>query len=275
MQKRAYPPHIYDPIRIELAVSYLQHEFRKLFRRVPEKYWPAIDKDIADWMNSPLLNTPRDFWNGFHGICMGFKLAIGLIYFVTAENIVWKKEKISVESLNFGIEFPPTRLIKSGALSAKEVSEFYFSPKNKRIKEEQRKVIKRLSWGTPPRDKDPIIVAEKILDDNIVLSIHEGNWRLIKAILEEKKTVLVYIGRFTSQEKSPRNYWVPTSIIYELLNFAKEAFKRKDKKSFQHYMGALRDILSKSEIAAYELKERALTGKKSFREEVLKSLCLI
>ncbi|MEM2145785.1 MAG: hypothetical protein QW279_10515, partial [Candidatus Jordarchaeaceae archaeon] len=93
MDKKIYPKHIYEPIRIEIATSYIKHEFRKLLWRIPEKYFEKIDKDIKSWMNSPELATPRDFWNGFHGIAMGFKLKIGLIYLVTAENIKWSKRQ--------------------------------------------------------------------------------------------------------------------------------------------------------------------------------------
>jgi len=274
MEKSLYPSHLDDPIRIELAVSYLQHEFRKLLWRVPEDHWPAIDKDISAWMKSPQLNTPRDFWNGFHGVCMGFKLKIGLIYFVTAENIQWRKEAIPVEKLTFGIEFPPTQEVKKGILPAREVVQFYSGPKNKKIREKQKKITEAFSQGTPPRDDDPIIVTEKMVDEKEVLSVYEGNGRLVKAILEEKERLSAFVGRFTTKEKKPRNYWMPTSVLMEILYFAREAFERKDGESFKNYMAVLRDLLAKSESAVYELKIRALTNKQPFRSEVLKFLNL-
>lgn len=272
---KKYPSHIYNPVRIEAALSYIKHEFRKLLWRIPQNQWPMIDRDIADWMNSPHLNTPRDFWNGFHGICMGFKLKIGLIYFVTAENISWKKEEVPIRDLFFGIEFPPTRVIKPGVLSANEVVRFYANPKNRKIKEKEQKVSESFSKGTPLRDEDPIIVTEKIIDEKDVLSVYEGNRRIIKAILEDRKTILAFVGRFTSKEKEPKNYWIPTSVLMEILYFAKEAFERKDKESFQHYMAVLQDMLANSESAVYELKERALTSRQPFRNEVLKAINLI
>jgi len=275
MKKRNYPSHIYDSVRAELAVSYIQHEFRKLLWRVPENHWQAIDKDIADWMDSPQLDNPRDFWNGFHGICMGFKLKIGLIYFVTAENVNWKRGNIPVEDLFFGIEFPPTQVIKPGLLSAKEVIKFYADPENRKIREKELKITRSFSKGTPPRDKDPIIVTEKIVDGKVVLSVYEGNRRLIKAILEKKEVIPAFVGKFTSQEKEPKNYWISTSILMEIIYFAREAFERGDSESFQHYMAVLKDMLAKSESAVYELKERALIGKKTFREKILKELKLI
>ncbi len=275
MEKRIYPSHIYDPVRIELAVSYVQHELKKLFWRVPKSHWQTIEKDIADWMKSPHLNNPRDFWNGFHGIAMGFKLKIGLIYFVTAENITWRKEEIPVEKLTFGIEFPPTQEVKPGILSAKEVSQYYNKAENKKAKEGQKKLAIDFAKGTPPRDDDPIIAAEKLVDEKEVMSVYEGNRRLILAILEGWKTMPAFVGRFKTKEREPKNYWIPTSILMEIIYFAKEAFEKKDEESFQNYMGVLKDMLAKSESAVYELKERALIGKREFKDEVLKSLNLL
>lgn len=34
---KIYPENLYEPIREEIAISYIQHEFRKLLRRTPEK----------------------------------------------------------------------------------------------------------------------------------------------------------------------------------------------------------------------------------------------
>ena len=275
MEKGLYPSHLDDPIRIELAVSYLKHEFRKLLWRVPENHWPVIDKDISAWMESPQLNTPRDFWNGFHGIAMGFKLKIGLIYFVTAENIIWKKETIPLEKLTFGIEFPPTQAVKSGILSVKEVAQFYHNPKNIKIKEKQKKITEAFSQGTLPRDEDPIIVTEKMVEEKEVLSVYEGNGRLVKAILEEKERLPAFVGRFTTKEKKPRNYWMPTSVLMEILYFARDAFEKEDKVLFQAHLKVLKNMLAKSESAVYELKNRALTNKQPFRSEVLKLLNLV
>jgi len=55
---RLYPQHIYEPVRAEIAISYLKHEFRKLLPGVQDKGWEIIDKNISGWMhhwNSQLL----------------------------------------------------------------------------------------------------------------------------------------------------------------------------------------------------------------------------
>jgi len=272
---KVYPRHIYEPIRAEIAKSYIKHEFRKLLWRIPEKYFEKIDKDISDWLISPELAIPRDFWNGFHGIAMGFKLKTGLIYSVTAENLNWEKIKYPVEKLWFGVEQRETRLIREGRLSAKEVKNYYSKKENESEKEKFLKLNRKLSEETSPRDHHPIIATQSIENDQLVYSVHDGNRRLAKAILEDKKNILTYLGTYKSKEKKPINYWIPTGLLMDNLLFAKIAQEQQNKQLFTHYMKILKDMLEKSENAVYEMKERALTKKQPFRNDVLKALDLL
>lgn len=270
-----YPEHLYEPIREEVAVSYIQHEFRKLLLNLPEKYFDGIDRDISGWMTSPEFASPRDFWNLFHGIAMGFKLKIGLIYLATAENIKWSKKESPVLDLWFGVEQRETKKVREGRLSAKEVAQFYSRKENEVLKKKFQKLNQKLSNETPPRDQHPIIAIQKEEEGKLVFSVHDGNRRLAKAVLEGKEKILAYLGEYTTKEKFPKNYWIPTSILMDNLFFAKRAYDQKDKKLFNHYMKVLKDMLSKSESAVYEMKERALTSQQPFRNDVLKTLKLI
>lgn len=269
-----YPKHIYDLDRQEIVISYVKHELRKLFWRVPRDCWKKIDSDVSDWIKSPSeasINAPRDFWNLFHGICMGYKLKIGLIYFVTAENVAWEKTRVSISDLWFGTDLDQTRVVGEGKLSAEQVMAFYNDPKNKKIKVDKMAFTMEKSSGTAPRDYHPIIVTQKKRDTRMIYSTYDGNRRLVKAILEGKEEIEAFVGSLTSGEQ-PKNYWIPTTILMENLLFARWAHERDDKKLFNKYMAVLRDMLSFSESAKYELKERALTGGQPFRGEVLKIL---
>ena len=272
---KTYPKHIHEPIRSEIAKSYVQHEFRKLLWRIPKEYFKKIDKDISDWLISPELAIPRDFWNGFHGIAMGFKLKIGLIYLITAENIKWKKVDYPVEKLWFGVEQRETKLIRDGKLSAKEVKNYYSKRENISHKMKFLKLNDKLSKETSPRDRHPIIAIQGTVDKELVYSVHDGNRRLAKAILENKKNILAYLGTYETKEKEPRNYWIPTSVLMDNLFFAKTAYDQKSEELFNNYMETLKDMLKKSESSVYEMKERALTKKQPFRNDVLKTLELL
>lgn len=272
---KVYPKHIYESIRAEIAKSYIKHEFRKLLWRIPEKYFTEIDKDISDWLISPELAIPRDFWNGFHGIAMGFKLKIGLIYLVTAENIKWEKIDYPVKKLWFGVEQRETRLIRNGKLSANEVRNYYSKKENESEKEKFLKLNDKLSKETSPRDHHPIIAIQSTEDKELVYSVHDGNRRLAKSILEDKNSILTYLGTYKSKGKEPKNYWIPTSVLMDILFFAKLAYDQENTKSFNQYMEILKDMLEKSESSVYEMRERALTKKQPFRNDVLKALDLL
>ncbi len=272
---KTYPKHIYEPIRSEIAKSYVQHEFRKLLWRIPKEYFKKIDKDISDWPISPELAIPRDFWNGFHGIAMGFKLKIGLIYLITAENIKWEKVDYPVEKLWFGVEQRETRLVRDGKLSAKEVKNYYSKRENISHKMKFLKLNDKLSKETSPRDHHPIIATQGTVDKELVYSVQDGNRRLAKAILEDKKNILTYLGTYETKRKEPRNYWIPTSVLMDNLFFAKTAYDQENEKLFNNYMEILKDMLKKSESSVYEMKERALTKKQPFRNDVLKTLDLL
>jgi hypothetical protein len=271
--KNKYPKHIYDPIRQKIVISYIQHEFRKLFLTAPKDYWGILDKDIAGWVNSPELATPRDFWNGFHGICMGFKLKIGMIYYVTAKNIKWERKEIPIGEVFFGVDFPQTRLIDEGKLSAKQVRSFYSEKGREQLKKDWLDQISKLSGNTVDREGQPMIIVQKRQGNEIVFSVYDGNRRLAKAILENREKVEAFVGTFVSGDK-PVNYWIPTTILMENLYFARNAFESRDKPIFESYMKVLSDMLEKSESAIYEMKERAITHQQPFRDEVVKALGL-
>ncbi len=272
--KLVNPEHIYDNFRQKVATSYIKHEFRNLLRRVPKESWKAIDRDISDWVKSPELAKPRDFWNGFHGICMGFKLKIGLIYFVTAENVSWQKKSMNISDLWFGVELQQTKVVGDGKLPAYEVMKFYRVPKNAQERRKQLNFTLNLTRKTLARDKHPIIVVQKKKDNKLIYSVYDGNRRLAKAILQGKDKITAFVGSFTKGDQ-PVNYWIPTTILTENLYFARNAFERGDKKIFSDYLSILEDMISKSESAKYELRERALIGDQAFKDEVLKYLKFI
>jgi len=268
---RVYPKHLYEPIREEIAVSYLKHELRKLFRTVPEKNWGFMDRDISDWTHSPELATPRDFWNGFHGIAMGFKLKIGLIYHITAENIIWKKERVPLSSLWFGVELQQTKVVGAGRQPAKKLIDFYFNPLNKKERERQLEYTLKLSSGTYSRDDHPVIIIQRLEENTPILSVQDGNRRLAKAVLMGEEKILAYVGRYTTEDKFPKNFWLPTSLLLETLLFARRAYESKNEKLFSEYISVLKDMI---ESAKYEFTNRALTTQQPFRNDVLKALGL-
>lgn len=253
-----YPKHLSGKIREEVAVNYLKHELKKIF--------PSINnEEISSILERGCgLSFPRDFWNGVHGIGMGFKLHIGLIYLLTAENIMWTKEKLNIEDLYFGTERKNTETI--GSKSIKKLIEFY-----KEHPEEKSAAKKNLIDGwvqVNNSELDPIIVNDK----NEGLAVYEGHNRVEKIMLDDKKIVEAYVGRYTTKIKRPQNYWLPTSLLMDNLFYVYQAIENEDEELFAAQIKVLKNMLQYSESGKIEFRERALTSKPEIREKIITAL---
>lgn len=252
-----YPKHLEEKIRIELAISYLKHEFRKIFPSVSSS-------DIDNIIFCKELSIPRDFWNGVHGIGMGFKLHIGFIYLVTAENIAWSKELIEVDSLSFGVDREMTKLANDR--SVKSVKKYFAQCPE--ILEKYKSEFGEKWVDDVVRESDPIIVNEK----NGGLAVYEGNGRLEKLVLDQKAQVQAYVGRYTTTIIRPINYWLPTSLIMDILLFIYQAIDNQEDQLFTHQIAVLKDMLKDSESGRIEFLERALTTNEKYRKPILSAL---
>lgn len=265
--KSFYPKHIFEPIRLEIAVSYLKGELRKLFSGLRGKSWEKLDKEIELLASNPNLAFPRDFWNGIWGIAMGFKLKIGMLDYITAENVVWKKENLSVSRFQFGVKFHSKNHLP---LSAQERI-VYYQKNPVEVKKDYQKAQK-LSKTSESRDELPIIAMEKIVKGQLVLSIYDGNRRLQKAILEERRKILAYTGKFRTKKKVPLNFWLPTPLIMELVWRAKSCFDEEKTIKAKKILTTLRSFLRFSESGWYELENRAVTSNEKFNQFMIEFL---
>jgi hypothetical protein len=252
-----YPKHLEEKIRIELAISYLKHELHKIF--------PSISNgEIENIIYCKELSIPRDFWNGVHGIGMGFKLHIGFIYLVTAENIVWTKELIEVDSLSFGVDREMTKLTDDR--SVKSVKKYF--AQNPEVLEKYTAEFRKKWVDDVTRESDPIVVNEK----NGGLAVYEGNGRLEKLVLDQKMQVQAYVGRYSTSIKRPKNYWLPTSLLMDVLLFIYQAIDNNEDELFIQQIVVLKDMLKDSESGRVEFLERALTTNEKYRKPILSAL---
>ncbi len=148
-------PHLYEPLRIEIAVNYARHEMRKLLPELrDESLWQNIDRQIGDWYEKLSI---RNFWNGIHGISMGFRLK-SLVPWITSLHMRWEKKETPVEEILFGGKFGPIPSLEVSE-SAKDTKKALFLPKNKEIFNQARKKLKELASESAPRDNFPIFVV--------------------------------------------------------------------------------------------------------------------
>ena len=276
LMQQNYPAHLYEPIRREIAVSYIRHELRKYLPNLrDESAWKVVDADVATWFGgAPFLFPVRDFSNGFYGIVMGFKLLIHLSDFITAENVVWKREMIYPRELVFTGFNPKEFGVDMVSNNVEEAIDFYTKPGNgARRVDDQAKLYKTFE-KTAERVSDPIIVTQKKVEDKDQLVVYKGNARVYLAVLDGKNAIDVYVGRFADEKRQLENFWLPTSYLLELAHLARAAWREKDETTYQATVVVLKKILTFSESAKFEMKDRAVHGPSEFTKKILSDLSL-
>jgi len=273
MEREVYPKHLYEQIRREIGVDYVRHELRKYLPSIKGEVWKRIDQDIEGWFDeAPFLYPVRDFWNGVHGIMMGFKLYSHLLNFITGENVRWTKEEIELELLNFGTvnslvkEMVPegneVRLAMSGYL------------KNERLRKSHLEEMQKWYEITEERSTNPIIVTQKRIEGKDKLVVYDGNGRTTLAVLKGRGKILAYVGRFVDERRQPENYWLPTSLLMEIVHFVKKAREMGDDNLYDSYVRVLRDMLDRSESGRYEMLNRVVSKGSKFYDEFMGDLDL-
>lgn len=263
--RRIYPEHIYEPIRIRIADDYMKQALRKMLPDLRgTELWQKIDNDVDSWFETM---GPRDFWNGFWGIAMGFKLKITFIQVITAENIKWRLEK-KLPLNNKLTSGGPLKYI-SEELSEKRskasrLQEFF--EKNQKLANKWRNEFKKQGESSQSREHFPIIAMEEVDNDEEIISIHDGNRRMTLSVLEGKKTIPAYVGKYMTEEKTPKNFWLPTSFLMELVQEGEYA------NDYDGTLGLLEKLTKFSKSGEYELRERVLIGKNEFRMRLKKDL---
>lgn len=272
--QEVYPKHLYEPIRRELAANYVKHELRKFLPSVKSgETWESIDSDIDSWFSeAPFLYPVRDFWNGVHGIMMGFKLYTQLLSFITGENVKWERKFIDIRTLSLA---SVSELFKEVGVDTNDVGkiiDLYDKEENKQLRKEHLEKIMKFYNNTFERRNDPIIVTQKRVNGEDGMIVYEGNGRTSLAILEGKDKIEAYVGMFTGEAREPINYWLPTSLLMEVLHFARRAWEVKEEDLYHNYVLILKDMLSRSESGKYEMRERAITGPEGWKSQILKDL---
>ncbi len=268
LMEQEYPKHLYNPVRREIAVGYIRHELRKYLPSLrEEKSWKKIDGDVENWFDGAAYLYPvRDFWNGFYGIMMGFKLLIHLHEFVTAENVIWEKKSVSLESLTFA-GFTPRELgAKFEGMEAKTISDYYVE--NKGEQTEHFNLLNSQFENTFERVLDPIIVTQKRADDKDRLIIYKGNARASLAILGGKDSIEAYVGSFQGDERILRNFWVPTVLLLETTHIIKSFWKEKNEEGYKAGIVVLKKMMGDSQVAIYEMKDRVVPGDGEFEKKL-------
>lgn len=237
-----YTNQLTEQIRVDIGKILLAHEMIKLF---PELFdYDELKTQINDhWSNLNDEVAVRDFWNLIDSILMGYKLK-NIVKDITSQSYSWNLVTTQlIGNLKFSTDING---LTSNTKTASEVSAFLKANPTE---------LERITDGTSEafpgnnaRHLDPII----ILNQDSSLFVHDGNGRLLKAVVEDQKTISAYIG---TQNQAPKsNHWVPTSFLMKLA----------DTRSKDLLLATFRE----SDNAIFEFQNRVVV-EDQFRQEVL------
>jgi len=257
-----YPKHIYDPLRRQIAVEFMEHEWRKLFPSVRNnKIWQLMDGDVANWFeNNNTMAPVRDFWNGFHGVSRGFKLA-GLVYRITSINIEWQKKWVNVADLQFVTRSIRGLNVFEMAPTVMEVMEYYDQTDHLAEKKDLHREIDNLELLKVIRDQDPIIVIKEKAGN----LIHDGNHRVLRRILRGEDKIEAYIGRQVA-EPMLDDYWLPTQMILDILALANM------ENEIGIYARVIFDMIKHSRAGQIEFARRCLNKSRQFDQKMYQAV---
>ncbi len=245
----SFLPHLYESFRREIAIGYIQHEFRKLLPLIREEFlWQSIDKQIESWHEKL---TIRNFWNAVHGISMGFRLK-SLVPWITSLNVKWEAKELFIDELWFGGKFGP--IVSLGiSESAKSLKESLFLPENRKIFEQTRKKTEEEMSKTAPRWHYPIFVVRK---NDGKIRVIDGNGRLLYAILNKKETIKAVVGESIAKP-SLYEHWVPTSLLVDLVFWHKRQIE-DGRDTTQTIAKTIVELIRDSSAGRIEFAERAI-----------------
>ncbi|MDO8460223.1 MAG: hypothetical protein Q7S74_03885 [Nanoarchaeota archaeon] len=237
----SYSPQLIEPIRVELGKMLIVHEIIKLF--------PDLDKGLIEsqvdrkWADFSKIVIIRDFWNLVDSLMMGYKLK-DIAKNITSQQYTWRLiTDQPIANLRFCTN------INGLQINTKSVSEVktFFEANPVELQRINRDTLTEFPEDDQ-RHLDPIIVFK----EEEALFVHDGNGRLLKAIVEGQSNIRAYIGTRNNEAKS--NHWVLTSYLQRLANGkAKEL---------------LIQVLSESINAVFEFEDRVdVDG--TFKQNVL------
>lgn len=241
-------PHLYESLRIEIAVNYVRQEMRKLLPDLhDESLWRIIDNQIGEWDEKLSI---RNFWNAIHGISMGFRLK-SLVPWITSLNMRWIEKDILIEELWFGGRFVknvPPEIPESSAA----IKKWLFLPENQEFLNQAIKDLKEKSTETMPRDDFPIFVVCK--EDKF--KVIDGNRRLLQAIVNKKDIIRAVVGESTA-EPALYEHWVPTSLLIDLVFWHKRK-TQAGRDTTEITAKIISELIRDSSAGRIEFKERAI-----------------
>ena len=220
----------------------------KLLPRLRGKsVWRLIDAQIEEW---PEKLSVRNFWNGIHGISIGFRLK-SIVPWITSLNVAWKERAVPLEELWFGGKFGAVGKLGAGE-NAAAVRDALMRYENRALLEEAARVTEEKSRETEPRDSFPVFAVRKEGE----LKVIDGNRRLMSAVVSGKESVLASVGEPLG-EPPLREHWVPTPLLVDVVFWNKRQVLA-GRETTEESAKIVAELIKDSSAGRIEFRERAI-----------------
>lgn len=171
----------------EIAISYLIHEFKKIFEDIDDKKFFKLIKKSVKFMPKRFGAKPYEgFWMLVAGIAEGWKLK-WVFRLLTDNGLKWQKEirrlnDITLTGMNLIINPIIYEYCKRNPLKFRIWWNLHKNDKNNPI----LKMIKPY----PARDFDPILLHE----ENAEFKVFDGMRRTLLSSIQKKNQIICYVG---------------------------------------------------------------------------------
>lgn len=244
--ERLYPQHLFDPKRRSIAVEIIGKELAKLVSARDNAELAAYREIASAWFNGSQqeLSPVHDFW-GIFDLLLLVKTK-RLCRFVTAENVRWEDEGLSLDELTltwmpfvenheqFGPGPWPIPELKS---TFKEHPNLYA-----KAKEEDSRNRNHYKFD---RTGDPITIVK--LGEGKGNHLLDGNGRLYGALMAGRDKIAAHVGYLDGPK--PRNYWVSTGELKNLCYIAQDSLVNGDQELHNAAVKLILNAFEESSIA--------------------------
>lgn len=196
----AYPAHLHDPLRLEIASEILQKELSK-------QGWARNDAERE--------RSLIDFWDTFHAIMGTWLLKSGLVRMLTAENWRWEKVTVPVEKLQLTAWLDQLQKLPGldkDQLTAGNILRAVSEPA---VHDAQRHTVEKFSPDAT-QNAYRIIAIQK----EGFFQVMDGNRRSLRAILTGQVQIEAWVAR--TNDQSPRNFWLPIDHMMQVVSESRD-----------------------------------------------------
>ncbi len=238
-----YSSNITEKIRVDIGKMLLIHEFKKLFPILTTECYENLERDVLKLVSNQDSGNDvgiRNFWNLVDAIMMGYMLK-DLVPKITSACFDWSLQNLPIDNLRFTSDITQIEGFDINKQSVLKVSQ-YLQLQPDTLRDVKEKILKNFPVGDN-RHLDPVV----ILCEGDDYFVHDGNGRIMKAIVNGNKTISAYVGVKNTLSKC--NSWVPTSYLMRL---------KEEAKTTKSVRELLEEISSSSHNVQYELEKRVI-----------------